>query len=48
MARPYAGDFSWRYGVPIEAANGGAETTYPEYRDRLRTLPAPTKPTPGP
>ena len=43
---PYAGDFSWRYGVPVEAANGGAETTYPEYRDRLRTLPAPAKPTP--
>ena len=36
---PYAGDFAWRYGVPVEAANGGAETMYPEYRDKLRTLP---------
>jgi hypothetical protein len=43
---PYAGDFAWRYGVPLEAANGGAETMYPEYRDKLRTLPKPTKPAP--
>ena len=26
---PYAGDFAWRYGVPLEAAAGGAETMYP-------------------
>ena len=43
---PYAGDFAWRYGVPLDAANGGAETMYPEYRDKLRTLPKPTKPAP--
>jgi hypothetical protein len=43
---PYAGDFAWRYGVPLEAAAGGAETMYPEYRDKLRTLPKPTKPAP--
>jgi hypothetical protein len=43
---PYAGDFAWRYGVPLEAAGGGAETMYPEYRDKLRTLPKPTKPAP--
>ena len=41
---PYAGDFAYRYGIPLEAANGGAETMYPEYRDKLRTLPKPAKP----
>ena len=27
----FSGDFAWRFGVPVEAARGGAETTYPEY-----------------
>ena len=41
---PFAGDFAYRYGVPVDAAKGGAETTYPEYQMKLRTLPRPTKP----
>jgi hypothetical protein len=41
---PFDGDFAYRYGVPVEAARGGAETTYPEYQARLRTLPKPQKP----
>ena len=41
---PFAGDFAYRYGIPVEAANGGAEMTYPEYQAKLRTLPKPTKP----
>jgi hypothetical protein len=41
---PFDGDFAYRYGVPLEAAKGGAETTYPEYQIKLRTLPKPTKP----
>jgi len=41
---PFAGDFAYRYGIPVEAANGGAETTYPEYQAKLRTLPKPAKP----
>lgn len=41
---PYAGDFAYRYGIPVEAANGGAATMYPEYQERLRTLPRPPKP----
>ena len=41
---PFDGDFAYRYGVPVEAARGGAETTYPEYITRLRTLPKPTRP----
>jgi len=41
---PFEGDFAYRYGVPAEAARGGAETTYPEYQAKLRTLPKPAKP----
>jgi len=41
---PFEGDFAYRYGVPVEAAKGGAETTYPEYQIKLRTLPKPAKP----
>jgi hypothetical protein len=41
---PFEGDFAYRYGVPVEAAKGGAETTYPEYQIKLRALPKPAKP----
>jgi hypothetical protein len=44
---PFAGEFAYKYGIPLEAANGGAETTYPEYQARLKTLPKPGKPTPA-
>ena len=44
---PFDGDFAYRYGVPVEAAKGGAETTYPEYQMKLRTLPKPPKPAPA-
>ena len=41
---PFDGDFAYRYGVPVDAAKGGAETTYPEYMTKLKTLPKPPKP----
>jgi hypothetical protein len=41
---PYLGDFAYRYGIPIDAANGGAETMYPEYMEKLRKLPKAPKP----
>jgi len=44
---PFEGDFAYRYGVPVEATKGGAETTYPEYQMKLRTLPKPPKPAAG-
>jgi hypothetical protein len=37
-------EFSMRYGIPLEAARGGAETIYPEYLQRLETLPIPAPP----
>jgi hypothetical protein len=44
---PFDGDFAYRYGVPVDAAKGGAETTYPEYMAKLKTLPKPSKPAAG-
>jgi hypothetical protein len=31
-------EFAARHGIPVEATRGGAETMYPEYMKRLRTL----------
>jgi hypothetical protein len=36
-------EFASRWGIPVEAARGGAETTYPEYQERLAKLPPPPK-----
>ena len=36
---PYLEEFAIRVGLPLEGIRGGAETTYPEYERRLRTLP---------
>jgi hypothetical protein len=37
-ANPYPVQFQQNHGIPEEAALGGAQTIYPEYRDRLRQL----------
>ena len=36
-------EFSERYSIPFEATRGGAETMYPDYRKKLKTLPLPAK-----
>ena len=36
-------EFSERFGIPFEATRGGAETSYPDYRKKLQTLPPPAK-----
>lgn len=38
---PLLHDFARRYGIPYEAALGGAQTIYPEYEKRLQHLPTP-------
>jgi hypothetical protein len=43
---PYLTEFASKYGIPLEATNGGAQTMYPEFRIKLRTLPPPPAPTP--
>lgn len=34
-------EFARRYGIPLEAARGGADTIRPEYQQRLEHLPVP-------
>ncbi len=34
-------DFSIEYGVPFEATRGGAETMFPEYRKKIKTMTIP-------
>jgi len=36
-------EFSERYSIPFEATRGGAETMYPDYRKKLKTLPPPAR-----
>src|ERR1700690_2368867 len=36
-------EFSSRWGIPVEAARGGAETMYPEYQAKLEKMPSPPK-----
>lgn len=38
---PYLLEFARKFGIPAEAVAGGAETMYPEYRAKLRTLKPP-------
>ena len=40
---PYLREFSEWYGLPFEATRGGAETLYPEYREKLGAYKAPSK-----
>jgi hypothetical protein len=37
-------EFATMFGIPVEATRGGAETMYPEYLQKLATLPPPPKP----
>jgi hypothetical protein len=38
-ANPFLEDFPAAYNLPAEAARGGAETMYPEYRNKMATMP---------
>lgn len=45
-ANPFLNEFPAKYGIPQEAARGGAETMYPEYRIKMKSmklLPRPKK-----
>jgi cyclase len=37
---PFLNEFATRHGLPPEAARGGAETMYPEYKSKLKNPPA--------
>jgi hypothetical protein len=38
---PFLQEFAARFQIPYEATRGGAETMYPEYRQRLKTMTPP-------
>jgi hypothetical protein len=46
---PFVSEFAAKYQIPVEAALGGPETMYPEFRNKIKTLkpPAKTVPTAG-
>jgi hypothetical protein len=37
---PFVHEYADKYHIPVEAALGGAETMYPEYRLKLKKLMA--------
>lgn len=37
---PYLSEHSERHGLPFEASRGGAESMYPEYMAKIRSMPA--------
>jgi hypothetical protein len=37
----FLGEFPAKHGLPAQAAMGGAETMYPEYRKKLKVMPKP-------
>jgi hypothetical protein len=39
----FLAEFPKKYGIPAEAASGGAETMYPEYQLKLQSMPKPAK-----
>lgn len=45
---PYLQEFAAKQGLPAEATRGGAETMYPEYLARLRTMRPAQAPAPSP
>jgi len=46
---PNLKEFSEQEGLPYEATRGGAETLYPDYREKMKTMKvAPIKAAPRP
>jgi len=43
---PFIDEFAARYGVPPEATRGGAQTMYPEYMKKLKTMKLLPRPKP--
>lgn len=38
---PALTEFASRWGIPVAAVRGGAETMYPEYQESLAKMPTP-------
>lgn len=41
---PFLNEYGEKYGIPIVATRGGAETMYPEYQKKMAAMPVPQKP----
>jgi hypothetical protein len=35
---PSLDEFSTKFGIPFEATRGGAETMYPEFMEKMKTM----------
>jgi hypothetical protein len=40
---PFVSEFAAKYQIPVEAALGGPQTMYPEFRDKMKNLKPPPK-----
>jgi hypothetical protein len=40
---PFVTEFAAKYQIPVEGALGGAETAYPEFREKMKSLRPPAK-----
>jgi hypothetical protein len=41
---PYLVEFAAQHGLPVEPTRGGAQTTYPEYAQKVKAMPIPPAP----
>ncbi len=41
---PYMTEFATRHKIPVDATRGGAETMYPDFRIKMRSMPPPPAP----
>ena len=41
---PYLTEFAAQHGLPVEPTRGGADTDYPEYIQKVKTMPIPPAP----
>jgi len=40
---PFVSEFAAKYKIPLAATLGGAETMYPEFQQKMKTMPVPAK-----
>jgi len=38
---PFVQEFSSKFSIPFDATRGGAETMYPEFMDKMKSMPKP-------
>jgi hypothetical protein len=40
---PFVAEFAAKYHLPLAATLGGADTMYPEFQQKMKTMPVPAK-----